>query len=98
MKHLHLNDSAGALPRAWKSTVLARVGGANLKLSRMDGSAYPEEVHAVAEGLLVIEGRLNLTLDGKLVVVGSGELCVVPAGVAHAVAAGSFGTLLIVDA
>ena len=28
MNHIHLNAAAAALPTAWTSTVLARVGGA----------------------------------------------------------------------
>ena len=97
MTHFHLNTSAGALPEAWKSTVLSRVGGANLKVMRMDGGAYPDETHDYPEGLLVIDGRLHLTIAGQLVVVGAGELYVVPPGQPHAVAPGSNGTLLIFD-
>jgi quercetin dioxygenase-like cupin family protein len=97
MRHTYLNITAAELPQAWKSTVLSRVGGANLKVLRMDGTAYPDETHDYPEGLLVIDGQLNLTIDDKLVVVRAGELFVVPAGVAHAVAPGSAGTLMIVD-
>jgi quercetin dioxygenase-like cupin family protein len=97
MSHTQLNIAAAGLPQAWKSTLLSRVGGANLKVLRMDGTAYPDEVHGYPEGLLVIDGQLNLIIDDKLLVVRAGELFVVPAGVAHAVAPGSAGTLMIVD-
>lgn len=97
MSHIPLHAAAAALPSAWKSTVLSRVGGANLKVLRMDGAAYPDEVHDYPEGFVVIDGQLNLIIAGELVVVRAGELFVMPAGVAHAVAPGSTGTLLIVD-
>ncbi|MGB3463348.1 cupin domain-containing protein [Rhodanobacter lindaniclasticus] len=88
---------AAQLERAWCSTRVAGIGGANLKLTRMDAQAYPSETHDYAEGLLVLEGELHLELAGAPLVVRAGELCVVPAGVPHAVSAGSRGTLLIVD-
>ena len=97
MSHHDLNDVARRLPDAWRSLVLARVGDTQLKVTRMDGSPYAEEVHACAEGLLVIDGQLNLLVAGQPVIVRSGELYVVPAGVPHAVAAGSAGTLMILD-
>jgi mannose-6-phosphate isomerase-like protein (cupin superfamily) len=55
-------------------------------------------VHNYAEALMVVEGQMNLDIAGELVAVGSGEAFIVPAGLPHAVAAGSHGTLLIVDA
>lgn len=92
-----LSEAAGALPQAWTSRVLARFGDANLKVLRMDESAYPDECHDYPEGLLVIEGEMLLDIQGAVVRVGAGELFVVPAGVPHAVAAGSRGTLVILD-
>lgn len=97
MSHTHLTRLAQQLPEAWKSTVVARFGAVHLKVLRMDGSPYPAESHAYAEGLLVIDGRLNLTIDGAEIVVGAGELFVVPVGVSHSVASGSTGTLAILD-
>lgn len=90
-------QSRVAQSEAWKSTVLARVGGANLKVMRMDETAYPNETHDYPEGLLVIDGQLNLSFGSEEVVVKAGELFVVPVGVAHAVAPGSRGTLVIFD-
>ncbi len=97
MSVIDLFRVAAQLDPAWRSTRLAAIGGANLKLTRMDGQAYPSETHDYAEGLLVLDGELHLELAGEPVIVRAGELCVVPAGVPHAVIAGSRGTLLIVD-
>jgi len=97
MSHHDLNAIATQLPDAWRSTLLARIGETHLKVTRMDGSPYEEEVHAYAEGLLVIDGQLNLIVAGQPKAVCRGELYIVPAGVPHAVAAGSTGTLVILD-
>ena len=97
MNHIHLSAEAANLPEAWKSTVLARVGSANLKVLRMDGSAYPGETHEYPECLLVVSGQLHLNVDGKSLTLGPGELYIVPPGVPHAVAPGSSGTLIIFD-
>ncbi|SFN33212.1 cupin domain-containing protein [Dokdonella immobilis] len=89
--------SAVAQCDAWKSIILARVGGAQLKVMRMDAAPYPDETHDYPEGLLVVDGQLNLTLGDASVTVRAGEVFIVPVGVAHAVAAGSHGTLVIFD-
>ena len=72
--------------------------GANIKLLRMDGAPYPDESHDHPEGLLVVDGQLNLTVGSEAITVRAGEIYVVPVGVAHAVAPGSTGTLVIFDA
>ncbi len=91
-------ESAVARLDAWKSIELARVGGASIKVMRMDGTPYPDESHDYPEGLLVVDGHLNLTIGTDAITVRAGEIFVVPAGVAHAVAAGSTGTLVVFDA
>jgi quercetin dioxygenase-like cupin family protein len=93
-----LTDTARALPTAWRSTVLGQAAGANLKLLRMDAAAYPDESHDFDEALLVLDGQMNLAILGQTVAVVAGSMVIVPAGVPHAVAPGSHGTLLIVDA
>ncbi len=99
MGHLFdLIQQAAQMEQAWRSTRLAHVDGASLKLMRMDAQAYPEETHAYAEGLLVLEGELHLDVAGEAVTVAAGQLYMVPAGLPHAVRPGSSGTLLIVDA
>lgn len=93
-----VSEAATALPRAWSSRVLGRVGTAAVKVLRMDEVPVEEERHAEPEALLVLDGRLELDVDGEVVTVGPGEMYVVAAGTAHAVRPGSSGTLLIVEA
>lgn len=97
MALIDLAETAGALPQAWQSQVLARFGHANFKVVRMDEAAYPDECHDYPEGLLVLDGQMLLEIGGEVVRVGAGELYVVPAGVPHGVAAGSRGVLVILD-
>jgi quercetin dioxygenase-like cupin family protein len=97
VSHIRLNDSAAQLPKAWSSRVVARFGTANLKLVRMDASAYPDECHDYDEGLLVLDGEMLLQVGGQEIRVLAGDIYVVPAGVVHGVGAGSRGTLLILD-
>jgi quercetin dioxygenase-like cupin family protein len=89
--------SAVAQLGTWKSIVLARVAGANIKVMPMDGAPYPDESHDHPERLLVVDGQLNLTVGSEAITVRAGEIYVVPVGVAHAVALGSTGTLVIFD-
>ena len=93
-----LAQQAAQLEQAWRSRRLARVGDVSLKLMRMDAQAYPDEVHAYPEGLLVLNGEMHLDVAGDAVTVTAGQLYMVPAGVSHAVRPGSHGTLLIIDA
>ncbi|MDP2368698.1 MAG: cupin domain-containing protein [Rhodoferax sp.] len=93
----NLVSLAESLPTSWRSTLVGKAAGANFKVLRMDGSAYPAEVHAFDEALLVLEGQMNLRFDETVVPVMAGDVYIVPAGVSHAVAPGSHGTLLIID-
>ena len=94
---LDLHALAARLPQAWQSRLLGNVGEARLKLVRMNPAPYAEETHDYIEALLVLDGELRLRIGGASRVVRAGELCLVPAGLAHAVEAGSTGTLLIID-
>lgn len=94
---INLLDAAQSLPTAWKSTVLGQAAGANVKVLRMDGQAYPDESHDFDEALLVLDGRMNLFIQGSQIEVRAGEMYIVPAGVPHAVAPDSHGTLVIID-
>lgn len=92
-----LKTEADALPNAWHSQILGRIGEANLKVVRMDERSVTEEVHEYDEGLLVIDGRLELSVKGEKITVTSGQLYIAKAGVSHTVETGSFGTLVIID-
>jgi mannose-6-phosphate isomerase-like protein (cupin superfamily) len=97
MSKIDLQHQANALPTAWCSSIVGTPGGANLKVLRMDASAYPTEVHDYVEALLVLDGQMNLEIFGEIIKVGAGQVFIVPIGQAHSVAPGSHGTLLIVD-
>ena len=97
MTKIDLPSLARTLPHAWRSQVVGRAAGANVKVLRMDAVAYPDETHDFDEALLVLDGRMHLDLQGQRVEVGAGEVCIVPAGIPHAVAPGSHGTLVIID-
>ncbi|MGP3119037.1 cupin domain-containing protein [Serratia nevei] len=92
-----LNLQAAELPEAWHSTVLGRVGAANIKVLRMDERSIADEVHDYSEGLLVIRGQLRLQVAGETIVVQAGQLYQAAAGVPHRVLPGSEGTLVIFD-
>ncbi|WP_031190460.1 MULTISPECIES: cupin domain-containing protein [Streptomyces] len=98
MTAIDVRKAADALPDAWSSQSLGRVGAADVKVLRMNELPGEEEAHDTAEVLFVLDGRLELTVDGAAVSVGQGEMYAVPAGAPHAVRAGSRGTLVIVEA
>ncbi|MEU0742579.1 cupin domain-containing protein [Streptomyces sp. NPDC006134] len=97
MSSIDLAGTAAALPAAWSSRPLGRVGTACVKVLRMDGSPVREESHGADEVLLVLDGRLELVVEGTEVTVEAGEMYRVPAGARHAVRPGSRGTLVIVE-
>lgn len=97
MSLYNLRTEAQSLPEVWHSRLLGRIGEANIKVLRMDERSIIEEVHEYDEGLLVIEGRLELSVGGEKISVTSGQLYVAKARVPHAVEIGSFGTLVIID-
>ncbi|WP_342214462.1 cupin domain-containing protein [Erwinia persicina] len=99
LKATSLLTGAAALPQAWQSVILSRIGQANVKLIRMGKEGIPEEVHEhFAELLVVIEGLMTLEIDRQAVVLKSGDYIVIPPGSPHRVLPGSSGTLLLVDA
>lgn len=95
--HINLQSIALSIPDSWRSKIVGKVAGTNVKVVRMDGRAYPNEEHPFNEALLVVEGQMNLQLGDRVIPVKSGEVYIVPAGIAHAVAPGSHGTLVIID-
>ncbi|MCF3144128.1 cupin domain-containing protein [Streptomyces platensis] len=98
MSVVNLLRAAAALPDAWSSRPLGEVGTACVKVLRMDELPVEEEAHGTAEVLLVLDGRLQLSVEDTEVTVGQGEMYLVAAGVRHAVRPGSRGTLVIVEA
>jgi len=94
---INLQTAALGLPQPWCSTVLGMAAGAQIKVLRMDGAEYPDEVHPFDEALLVVDGVMNLKLGIDVILVNAGEAFIVPAYTPHGVAAGSHGTLVIVD-
>ncbi|MGE8155201.1 cupin domain-containing protein [Pseudomonas vancouverensis] len=97
MALLDLDLISRGLAQTWTSTVIGRVGDANIKVLSMDEMSSAAEVHDYTEGLLVISGRLMLGVGGEAVTVEEGQIYVAEAGVPHAVLPGSSGTLVIID-
>jgi quercetin dioxygenase-like cupin family protein len=97
MSKTNLREVSDALPETWRSEVIGHAAGANVKVIRMDGAASPEDPHPFDEGLLVLDGELKLGIGGEVVTISAGEIYIVPAHTPHAVAAGSHGTLVIID-
>lgn len=97
MPLVDLESIANDLPHAWKSTILGRIGHAQIKVLKMDESAYAEEVHDYDEALLVVSGRMLLEVAGEEVVVNAGQMFIAPAGIPHSVLPGSTGSLVIID-
>lgn len=97
MSKTNLLLQSSALPDAWRSIIVGRAAGANVKVLRMDDRAYPNETHEFDEALLVLDGQMNLEINNQVLSVRRGEIFIVPAGLPHAVAPGSHGTLVIID-
>lgn len=97
MTFIDFNSLAADKPVAWKSSIVGRVGPANIKVLRMDDSAYAEETHDYNEALLVVNGKLLLQVDGDAITVESGQMYLALAGTPHSVLPGSHGTLVIFD-
>ncbi|WEF33535.1 cupin domain-containing protein [Pseudoduganella chitinolytica] len=97
MSKTKLKDFADALPTFWKSSVLAQVGTSNIKVLKMNGQSYPAETHDYTEALVVLDGKMFLSVNGEPVEVAEGEMYLMRAEVPHAVEPGSHGTLMIID-
>lgn len=96
MTAMDLIAAARHLPAAWQSRALDRIGNARIKVLRMDASPLGEETHDSDEALLVLEGALELSVGEQHLSLRTGEMWIVRAHQAHAVRAGSHGTLLII--
>lgn len=95
----NLINEAEGLPHAWRSKIIGRTGGANIKVIRMDEAGIPTESHPdFDEGFLVVEGQMTLEVEGRLVEMKAGDFYFVPAGQAHSVKPGARGVLFLIDA
>lgn len=93
-----LTQMAFELTDIWKSQVLGKIGGANIKLIKMGGEGIPVESHAGFDELLVvIEGEMDLQVGRETIRLKSGDFYLIPVGAEHRVLPGSHGTLLLVD-
>jgi quercetin dioxygenase-like cupin family protein len=92
----HLQTLAAALV-PWKSSIIGKVGPANIKLVNMSHLALAEEDHPYDEAVFVIDGVLVLEMQGRRIEIRSGEFFLIGAGLRHRIADGSRGTLLLVD-
>lgn len=97
MTHIHLEEAAKNLPSFWKSRNIGNAGNCNIKILKMNSRQYLDEIHDYDEALIVISGKLLLVIDNEEIQVSQGEMYLVSAGVPHSVAAGSNGTLVIID-
>lgn len=96
---VNLPKEAESLPIAWRSKILGRTGGANIKVIRMDAAGIPTESHPdFDEGFLVVEGQMTLEIDGRHIAMKAGDFYLVPAGQAHSVLPGATGVLFLIDA
>ncbi|WP_279046247.1 cupin domain-containing protein [Cedecea davisae] len=93
-----LTQMAFELTDIWKSQVLGKISGANIKLIKMGGEGIPVESHAGFDELLVvIEGEMDLQVGRETIRLKSGDFYLIPVGAEHRVLPGSHGTLLLVD-
>ncbi|AAK25119.1 cupin domain-containing protein [Caulobacter vibrioides] len=96
---INLAEEASSLPQAWRSKILGRTGGANIKIIRMDEAGIPTESHAdFDEGFLVVEGHMTLEIEGRHIAMKAGDFYLVPAGQPHSVLPGARGVLFLIDA
>ncbi|BAI71852.1 cupin 2 conserved barrel domain protein [Azospirillum sp. B510] len=96
---INLIAETATLPQAWRSRIVGKIAGANLKIIRMDEAGIPSESHAdFDEALFVLEGAMTLDVEGELINMAAGDFFVVPAGKSHRVLEGSHGILFLVDA
>jgi len=97
MTFIDFNSLSADTPEAWKSSIVGRVGSANIKVLRMDAQPYAEETHDYNEALLVVDGKLLLQVEGRTITVESGQMYLALAGTPHSVLPGSHGSLVIID-
>lgn len=85
------------MPDAWRSFLIGKAAGANVKVLGVNDLPYSDETHDFDEALLVIEGQMNLQIHNQVLALQQGKVYIVSAGIPHAVAKGCKGTLVIID-
>lgn len=98
MSAIHLPTVSAALEKSWKSQVLANLSGVQVRMTRMDETGIPPEVHTgLDESIYVVEGALELELDGAIVPMRAGDFCLIQSGQIHRIMPGSHGTLMVIS-
>jgi quercetin dioxygenase-like cupin family protein len=94
---LHLADLIAPTPHGIASRVLVKTGGGNVTLFAFDAGEGLSEHTAPFDALvLVLDGRLTLTIGGRAVDAAPGTIVRMPAGVPHAVAATAPSRMLLI--
>ena len=94
---LRLNDLIAMTDRGIASRVLAKTSGGNVTLFAFDAGEGLSEHTAPFDALvLVLEGKLALTVGGAPVAAGAGEIVRLPAQVPHAVDATVAAKMLLI--
>jgi quercetin dioxygenase-like cupin family protein len=93
---LRLDELIVGTPHGIASRVLARAGGGNLTLFAFDAGQELSEHSTPYDALvLVLDGRMTLTIGGEAVTAGPGSITRMPANVPHAVRAGEASRMLL---
>lgn len=94
---LRLLDLIAPAPHGIASRVLAKNGGGNVTLFAFDGGEGLSEHTAPFDALvLVIDGRLSLTIGGRAIEAAAGTFVRMPANVPHAVDARQPSRMLLI--
>jgi mannose-6-phosphate isomerase-like protein (cupin superfamily) len=98
MPAIHLPTVSAALEKSWKNQVLANLSGVQIRMTRMDDTGIPPEMHkGLDESIYVVEGALDLELDGAIVPMRAGDFCLIKGGQTHRIMPGSHGTLMVIS-
>lgn len=93
---LPLHDLVAPTEQGISSRVLARTGGGNLTLFAFDAGQGLSEHTAPFDALvMVLEGRLDLTIGGEAVSASPGTIVRMPANVPHALEAPEAARMLL---
>jgi len=68
-----------------------------MKLLKLDQHSHADECHEQAEGLVVAQGEIVVSMGGQSFAVKTGGMLVVPAGARHSFESSSGGTVVLFD-